>query len=340
VRINDVMHRLASLIRRIKVEMVEAEAVGVRTYGIKDDFVSLQEEELGGCSSQTMMPKNIDAALTKHTKWRRARRRISRSAAASLIHRTMLRALDVSRSAAEKDFSKRLAASLTELRQALEAKPAAWELHVPADLLPDKLPCGFGKCEFYLGDVESVHRLFQRIGCPEALGEEESKSLEVSEFVKEAVDATIPGKVVISVSVHAVDATAAQILGQKLIRQTVDILSFFANLGGQARSQILLPEDSRPGIAKAFLFSETGERHAASALVGPIAPFSFSGPHLNAAGLERTSGILKSETPSEFELRLLAALQWAGKASVESRREEAFLLFAVSFRKPAAWEER
>lgn len=335
------MHRLASLIRRIKVEMVEAEAVGVRTYGIKDDFVSFQEEELGGLLLTNDDAKEYRRCVDETYEVAAGKaERISRSAVASLIHRTMLRALDVSRSAAEKDFSKRLAASLTELRQALEAKPAAWELHVPADLLPDKLPCGFGKCEFYLGDVESVHRLFQRIGRPEALGEEESKSLEVSEFVKEAVDATIPGKVVISVSVHAVDATAAQILGQKLIRQTVDILSFFANLGGQARSQILLPEDSRRGIAKAFLFSETGERHAASALVGPIAPFSFSGPHLNAAGLERTSGILKSETPSEFELRLLAALQWAGKASVESRREEAFLLFAVSFRKPAAWEER
>ncbi len=82
-------------------------------------------------------------------------------------------------------------------------------------------------------------------------------------------------------------------------------------------------------MAKTFLFAE-GERHASSAWVGPIAPFSFSGPQLHAAGLDRTSEMLKKEAPSEFELRILSALQWAGKASVEPRREEAFLLFSVS----------
>lgn len=60
--------------------------------------------------------------------------------------------------------------------------------------------------------------------------------------MREAVNETIGGKSVISTTVHAVDAVAAQILGQGLIRQTVDILSFFANLGGQPRFRYCYPK--------------------------------------------------------------------------------------------------
>jgi hypothetical protein len=331
-RISEAVVKLTVLIHRIMAEMVEAETVGVRAYGIKDDFVSFEEEGLGGLLLANEDAKEYRRCVDEIYAGAAGKaERISRSAVASLIQRAMLKALDATHRAAEKDFAKRLAAAIVELRHGLKAKPVVWETHLPADLLPDKLPYAFGRCEFYLGDDTSVHRLLQRIGHPKGQSEEGTRRHEISQFVQEAVNETIRGKVVVSAPVHAVDATAAQILGQKLIRQTVDILSFFANLGGQACSQILLPEDSRPAIAKVFLFSEEiGERHAASTLVGPIAPFSFAGPHLHPAGLKRTSEMLKREPPSEFDLRLLSALQWAGKASVEPRIEDAFLLFAVS----------
>jgi hypothetical protein len=330
--ISKVVDELAALIHRINIEAVQAEAAGVRHYGIKDDFLSFEEEGLGG-----LILANDDAREYRrcvdamHAIAAGKAERISRSAVASLIQRTILKALDAPHTAAERDFSKRLAAALGELREELKAKSVLWEIHLPAELLTDRLPCSFGRCEFFLGDATSMPRLLERVGRTNASGKEGARSKEISQFLRETFNETVEGKIVISTTVHAVDAIAAQILGQGLIRQTVDILSFFANLGGQPRSQILLPEDPRPALAKAFLFSEeAGERHAASTWVGPVAPFSFSGPHLHSAGLERTSEMLKRETPSQFELRLLSALQWAGKASVEPRREEAFLLFAVS----------
>jgi len=320
--IKDVVDKLAALVHRINVEAVQAEADGVRHYGIKDDFLMFEEEGLGGLILTNEDAKEYRCCVDgMHEIAAGKAERISRSAVASLIQRAILKALDVTHTAAERDFSTRLATALADLKQELRAKPVLWEVHLSAELMSDKLPYTFGRCEFYLGDSTSVARLLERVG----------RSKENSQVVREAVNETIGGKSVISTTVHAVDAVAAQILGQELIRQTVDILSFFANLGGQPRCQILLPEDPRAAMANTFLFAEeTRERHASSAWVGPIAPFSFSGPQLHAAGLDRTSEMLKKQAPSEFELRILSALQWAGKASVEPRREEAFLLFAVS----------
>jgi len=330
--VKEVVDKLAALVHRINVEAAQAEADGVRHYGIKDDFLTFEEQGLGGLILTNEDAKEYRRCLDgMHEIAAGKAERISRPAVASLIQRAILKALDVTRTAAERDFSKRLATALAELRQELGAKPVLWEVHLSAELMPEKLPYTFGRCEFYLGDSTSVPILLQRVGRSKASGKEDATSREISQFVREAVNETIGGKIVISTTVHAVDPVAAQIQGQGLIRQTVDTLSFFANLGGQPRCQILLPEDPRPAMAKTFLFAEeTGESHASSAWVGPIAPFSFSGPQLHAAGLDRTSQMLKKEAPSEFELRILSALQWAGKASVEPRREEAFLLFAVS----------
>ena len=49
-----------------------------------------------------------------------------------------------------------------------------------------------------------------------------------------------------------------------------------------------------------------------------------------SVGFTRASDILAKNRRSPLEERLLSGLQWAGRASVEERREEAFLLFVVS----------
>ena len=89
---------------------------------------------------------------------------------------------------------------------------------------------------------------------------------------------TIGGKTGVVISVAAVDREAAKILGRTRIRQTVDILSFFANLGGGPRSQIVFAEDAGPKILSGFVFCEKkAEARLPSERVGPIAPFSFYG---------------------------------------------------------------
>jgi len=47
-------------------------------------------------------------------------------------------------------------------------------------------------------------------------------------------------------------------------------------------------------------------------------------------GFSRISELLSKESPTDLEDRILASVQWAGRAQVEPRREEAFLLYAIA----------
>lgn len=47
-------------------------------------------------------------------------------------------------------------------------------------------------------------------------------------------------------------------------------------------------------------------------------------------GFDRISELLAKDTLSKLEDRILKAVQWAGRARVEPRVEESFLLFAVA----------
>jgi hypothetical protein len=42
------------------------------------------------------------------------------------------------------------------------------------------------------------------------------------------------------------------------------------------------------------------------------------------------SAILANPNPSSLDDRILSSLQWAGRATIEGRKEEAFLLFCIS----------
>ena len=62
-------------------------------------------------------------------------------------------------------------------------------------------------------------------------------------------------------------------------------------------------------------------------------PFSFQ--HLLETDKKRNLGFSKiadllARKRNRLDDRIIAAIQWAGKATVESRKEEAFLLYAIS----------
>jgi hypothetical protein len=66
--------------------------------------------------------------------------------------------------------------------------------------------------------------------------------------------------------------------------------------------------------------------------------FRRAGPHLriplkrvaSRKGFARVSEMLGKEAPTDLQERILASLQWAGRAQVETRREESFLLYAIA----------
>jgi hypothetical protein len=331
LNLQDAIEKLTALIKRLRDKMSSAEAV--RVYGINTDFVSFSEADLGGLILTDTDAKEyrqcVDAIYARVAG---KAEHISRSAVESIIQGTMLKAIDPVQAAVQKDFPKRLEFALVALKEELKAKPSIWEMHFPVDgVLNDRLPFIFGRCNFYFGDSTQISILVERINrvVLSAVGDEFGQK--VQQDIDTRIRTLVSGNTWLSTLVEAVDGEAARRAARKRVRQTADILNFYANLGGRPPSQILLAEDPRPGILNTFLFSEDPPTfQPPSERVGPIAQFSFAAPDLAQAGFERMSNMLKSPAPSEIDDRIIRAFQWAGKASVEPRKEEAFLLFTIS----------
>jgi hypothetical protein len=332
----EALSNLFGFITRIRKQVEIRRDSPVFNLGISSDFVSFSDEKLGGlllanedASEYRMHVDNIYEATAGK------REHISRAAVESLVQKAILESVDPANAAQEKDFAKRLAAAMKELGEQLQEEPRLWEVHFPVEgISKDKLPYTFGVCEFYFGDDIYIERLLVRVrNVFDSLVGEGSIEWAKNDAVNKT-QALIKEKTGVSVIVHAVDSKAAHVLAKTTARQAVDILNFYANLGGNPPSEVLLFSEGRgPGVLSTFLLSN--ERPAYSApneRFGPYVQFSFGTDHLSKTGLDKMSGILKKQADDRtgIENRLVSTFQWAGKASVEPRKEEAFLWFAVS----------
>src|SRR5262249_38598679 len=83
-----------------------------------------------------------------------------------------------------------------------------------------------------------------------------------------------------------------------------------------------------------YLFKDFAKQaiHSHGEARGPRQPYSLSVnlKRMKVLGYGRLVTLLKDDKPGEFATRVLTACQWAGRAMVEERKEEAFLRFAIA----------
>jgi hypothetical protein len=138
-----------------------------------------------------------------------------------------------------------------------------------------------------------------------------------------------------TVKVQAFDAVAARRLAVERVRRTVDVVNFFAPFfhGNHARYRAYVAPDGertnlpwavRPVDGDTFQWSDASEDEA------PVTEFAPESARAQQVGARRASEILASDAPTDLESRILKALSWAGRAAVETRRDEAFLLYAIA----------
>lgn len=333
--LHDAIAKLSRLIRHLAAQVKSRQELPVFSLGVQSDFVSFSDERLGGleltnddASEYRATVEGVYAAVSSKSE------HISQAAVESFVQEGILAAVDPVGASEEKDFEKRLASALKELSAQLRKEPSLREVHFLVDgISKDNLPHSFGTCEFYFGDETSVARLAIRV-------RKIFDSLQRKEHVEwaknEAVDkirSLIMGKTGVVAAVYAVDSNAAHVLAKRTARQAVDILNFYANLGGNPPSEVSLFSEGRgSGVLSTFLLSDELPSYSApSERFGPYIPFSFAAEYLDKAGFGRMSDMLgKRKERTEIEDRLISAFQCAGRASVEPRKEAAFLWFAIA----------
>jgi len=260
--------------------------------------------------------------------------RVSESEIESLVQRAILKSLNITGRDLESDISNRIRHSVSELRTELQTPPASWQIQLEIlGLAPQGLPRRFGRCEFYFGDDSRVQIVTQRLELvANSIQRGTTRQEQARQGVMARVRECLLGKTCIETYVDAVDALAARNIAEKQVRLTLDILNFYANvLLTQLQHRLCLAGDELPARRWYVVSSEVRtEASVSDGRIGPLFPFSFDMIKPERLGYERISILLQKLKVSKLENRILAALQWAGRALVERRKEEAFLLFAIS----------
>lgn len=248
--------------------------------------------------------------------------RHSESAIESMVQTAVVEALDPWKTSPV-DFSGRLGASILNLRGALRQGPKLWTVYLEVcGIPPEILPRQVGGMDFsYIADLADV--LSEP---PDIVLKQQRHQL------RSMLRGQVRNKTYARVRVDANDSEAASYLAEKKLRAVLDALNFYASVFGSPRTFLFLPGDTIPVQVASVLDSEEncGVRHT---IVGPLAPFAFgaiSDSMANKSGFTRAISLLAQNNRNSLEERILSAIGWAGRATIEQRREEALLLYVIA----------
>jgi hypothetical protein len=143
----------------------------------------------------------------------------------------------------------------------------------------------------------------------------------------------LDGKVCAQVLVAARDFDAARSLARREARTAIDCINFFADLVPYNHGWLYFPSEGAPTRETTPARDASGQAHVGLDIRGPALPFSVE--HLRESRalfadfcrLGRLSVAARAKTAAEC---LRTAFQWAGRATVEPKREESYLLFAIA----------
>ncbi|MHB8089348.1 MAG: hypothetical protein ACYDH2_13985, partial [Anaerolineaceae bacterium] len=251
----------------------------------------------------------------------------------SFFQKTILKAIDIGKNNANISVENRINKSIDDLRNSLKSKPIPYEVYYPIGGLADEgLPTQVGNVRFCKFDEIELSRFTSCLSKYDGSEDEKNKRVEMAKSIEKA---EINNKLVGVVETKAIDTLAAKSKAIKEIILTLDVINFFSDLIPYQSGHLFLPgDDERTRINVPIISKE--EKQSISfgwELVGPIMPLSLEKlnefDRKNKLTFTKVSGLLSTQE-NDIEKKIISALQWAGKATIEKRKEEAFLLYAIS----------
>jgi Apea-like HEPN len=294
------------------------------------------DAELGGL--ELSREDNVRYQEALEAIWRLVQRHghISRSAIEGRVQRAILLATDPARTSKD-EYSVRRDRAVAEVGLILHAPPVVWEVVFTVHGIGAGLPLTVAGIEFALVDEQTLARWQARVGAVVLASPAGQSTNEASlKFVAEHLKNDFGGRVVALVSVDAVDQGAAQQRASRKLRLTLDVLNFYADIfhNPGLHTRAFLPGEVGQ-VIEPILLMQAGQKSFAlhSEVRGPIEPLSLAnlvGEHAQKLGVPRILALLDRPRRNEIEEQLVAAFQWAGRATVEPRSELAFMLYVIA----------
>lgn len=224
------------------------------------------------------------------------------------------------------EFQIDLKDQIRSIKTALQSEPTEWEFYVPViGFAPSELPFTVGTVEFYQADASGTQEYWRR-ACelnPTYEGRRPDEYL-LADFPAQFGDRTI-GRVHVS----ALDLSAAQNRAMKAMRRTLDCINFFADKDKGLALHVKGDVEQGQRLDAAIQLSQPATATGRATRIPPWRGLPIQ-QISRRPGFGRISQLLAKKTLTTLEDRILKALQWAGRARVEPRNEESFLLFAVA----------
>lgn len=157
-------------------------------------------------------------------------------------------------------------------------------------------------------------------------------------LVSPTIRDSLNGRTVALVRVKAFEAEAARANALKGLQLTVDVLNVYADMlyNPGLMVRVDLPRASRYRASEVVLTMQVAPSiqvsisHTAVGAIHPLHTADLQTGQANQLGVAKISSILKKSSNSELESAILAAMQWAGRATADDRPEESFLLYAIA----------
>ena len=256
----------------------------------------------------------------------------SRKAVELLMQEAILRVLDINHKRPDKPFEDRLSEAIKELKSKLQVPPTLWTVHMRIEgLALEGLPYKFGKVKFWVADEHDLEKLKDK--CVAIVDSMTAPAFE--DFIKKC----FLRFQIASVNVSACDGKAAYSVAQHELRLTMDVINFYSKMLTSRPSlgaRLYFVGELQPTREFSLAYETNGSSCSyIPREVGAFVPISFKGiepSRVEKVGFYRINEILAKDDRSKIEERILASVQWAGRAAVElqQRPEEAFLHYAIA----------
>lgn len=258
---------------------------------------------------------------------------VSANSIGKLLQNAILYSLDIEEKRRDITFDERFDESINDLTKSLNMPKWTFDIYYPlSGLSIEGLPIKIGDIEICLFDENCLND-FHKIVFPK-------DNSDINELQKQSQWEWFNysenlGKPIAKLEIVAFDSDAALSLAKKKIIYIIDIINFFGSMVDYQSGYISLPGENVTTTIDIPIICNKENPYVTTnrKIVGPPTLFSLKALEENenrkAFGFSEVLFLL-SKDKNEVEEGLLTAIQWAGKALVNEKREMAFLMFAIS----------
>jgi hypothetical protein len=228
---------------------------------------------------------------------------------------TVLRALSPQD---DKLFRSQAVAAAEGLCNSLNEPPVEWDVFIPLSAPTVQRPTCFGRVTFMRSSCAEIRALLA------------SRKGRGPERATKTLARAFESRTAARVTVLAKDGQAARVLGNREVRRTIDVLDYFGpTIDANYLSDLTSFEAVEVGATSSAI-ARSGNRLSWTGVTSFVRPLQLQGTGGYDRAQRAAHQLLNWDDLPKLKARVLNALMWAGRANVQRRQDQAFMMRMIA----------